>query len=68
MLCGFAPLTVKLSVVYSMLPFGALIPTFASRYCTSEHSAIYCSILVSMSTVLSVFTIPIWLWVFTSVF
>ena len=66
-LCHFAPLVLRLAVVYSMLPFGALLPTFASKYCTDEHSAIYGSVLVSMSTVLSVFTIPFWIYILGAV-
>ena len=67
MLCGFSPLISKLTIIYSMLPFGALMPTFATRYCTHEHSAIYASVLVSLATVLSVFTVPIWIFIFQHV-
>ena len=61
LLCRFPPLISKLAVIYSMLPFGALMPTFASRYCADEQSAIYGSVLVSLTTVLCMFTIPLWL-------
>ena len=67
MVCGFAPLTSKLTIIYSMLPFGALMPTFATRYCKHEHSAIYGSVLVSLATVLSIFTVPIWIFIFQNV-
>lgn len=67
MLCGFTPLIVKLAVVYSMLPFGALLPTFATKYCSNEHSAIYGSVLVSMSTVLSIFSVSFWIYILGTV-
>ncbi|MGI6028312.1 MAG: AEC family transporter [Candidatus Heteroscillospira sp.] len=67
LLCGFPSLVSKLAVVYSMLPFGALLPTFATRYCSDEHSAIYGSVLVSMSTVLSIFSIPLWIYILGTV-
>lgn len=66
LLCGFKPLIVKLAVVYSAMPFGALLPTFATKYCSDEHSAIYGSTLVSLSTILCVVTVPMWIYIFNT--
>ena len=64
-LCGFEPLITKLAVVYAAMPFGALLPTFAAKYCVDEHSVVYGSALVSLSTVLCIATLPLWIYIFT---
>ena len=67
MLCGFQPLIIKLAVVYSAMPFGALLPTFATKYCADEHSVVYGSTLVSVSTIICIVTVPMWIYIFNSV-
>lgn len=64
-LCGFEPLITKLAVIYAAMPFGALLPTFAAKYCVDEHSVVYGSALVSLSTVLCIATLPLWIYIFT---
>lgn len=67
-MCGFSTLFTELAVLYSAMPFGALLPTFATRYCTDERSVIYSSALVSLSTMLCIATIPMWLYIFAHIF
>lgn len=64
---GFPPLIVKLAVVYAAMPFGALMPTFATKYCSDPHSAIYGSALVTLSTILCIVTVPLWIYIFNTV-
>ncbi|MGE4354361.1 MAG: AEC family transporter [Oscillospiraceae bacterium] len=65
-LCGFKPLITEIAVIYSAMPFGALLPTFATKYCTDEHGALYSSTLVFLSTSFCIITIPIWIMVFNT--
>ena len=64
-LCGFEPLITKLAVIYAAMPFGALLPTFAAKYCVDEHCVVYGSALDSLSTVLCIATLPLWIYIFT---
>lgn len=67
-LIGFRSLFIELAVVYCAMPYGALLPTFSTRYCSDSRSSIYGSALVSVSTLLCVVTIPFWLFIFNHVF
>ena len=44
-----------------------LLPTFAAKYCVDEHSAVYGSTLVSVSTVMCIVTVPMWIYIFNAV-